>query len=293
MLWYFVRISANVLVPAYLKAWIAFRCPLLGGRSGDEVISKKPRIVVSMTSFPGRVGSVWKVVACLLRQSVRPDDIIVWLSQDQFHGDDAVPQSLRQLVPYGVQVRMVDGDIRSHKKWYYAMLENPDDTVIIVDDDVLYSKFLIESLLAQHATHPTAIVANIAHRMTYHDGVLLPYGQWQSVGTPSQGRSLIPIGVGGVLYPPRSLPAEAFNLEALIDSCPDADDVWLKACALATTADTITTGFRSGFIPIMHQDSGMLYTKNVIEGGNDRQIARAARHFARVTGGRVRFDRDA
>ena len=53
-------------------------------------------VVVSMTSFFARINSVHKVVQNLLKQSVKPDLIVLYLSLDEF-ADKCLPKQLIDL----------------------------------------------------------------------------------------------------------------------------------------------------------------------------------------------------
>ena len=95
-------------------------------------------LVVSLTTFPARVNYVWQVVECMLRQTICPSKIILWLSKDQFTSKSDIPESLRKREGSIFEIRMVEGDIRSHKKYYYAAKEFPNSKIFIVDDDIYY-----------------------------------------------------------------------------------------------------------------------------------------------------------
>ena len=52
-------------------------------------LNRKPRekkVIVSFTSYPKRIGDVWLVAETLLRQSCKPDKVILWLADSQFPG---------------------------------------------------------------------------------------------------------------------------------------------------------------------------------------------------------------
>ena len=75
-----------------------------------------------------------------------PDAIILYLDDDV----EELPDSLRKLEKYGLQIEWRPGRIKPHKKYYYAIKEHPDDIVVTVDDDVMYPAELIESLYKTH-----------------------------------------------------------------------------------------------------------------------------------------------
>ena len=70
---------------------------------------------------------------------MKPDEIILWLAEEQFNGIDSLPKALLEQQKRGLTIRFCD-DLRSHKKYYYTMQEYPRDIVILVDDDIVLSK---------------------------------------------------------------------------------------------------------------------------------------------------------
>ena len=110
--------------------------------------TRQEDVVVSFTSFPARIGYVYMTVESLLRQTALPGRIILWLSKEQFPTEETVPEHLKKLQNEVFQIRYVDGDIRSHKKYYYSFQEFPEKKVITVDDDMIYPPRLVEELLS-------------------------------------------------------------------------------------------------------------------------------------------------
>ena len=196
-------------------------------------------VVVSLTSFPARIGTVHMVIRSLLLQTVRPAQILLYLSAEEF------PQGIGQLPPqlagldgrHGVSIRFVDGNLRSHKKYFYAFAERPDACVITVDDDLYYPPHTIARLVDLHRRFPKAVCANVVRRITLGpDGRALPYRRWPKlpVDEPEESAALVGVGYGGVLYPPRRLAAsQVLRADVFMSICPLADDLWLKACELS------------------------------------------------------------
>jgi hypothetical protein len=87
-------------------------------------------------------------------------------------------------------------------------------------------------------------------------------------------------GNGGILYPPKVLPAEAYDLELALHLCPTADDVWFKAMSLLAgvrVAQVTDAPFDPPTIRRVQRQT--LSTQNVWTGENDRQLARVLDHF--------------
>lgn len=80
----------------------------------------------------------------MLNQTLQPREIILWLSKEQFPTTDSLPESLKSREDDVFKIRMVDGDIRSHKKYYYVVKEYTDDLIFLIDDDIYYPTDIIE-----------------------------------------------------------------------------------------------------------------------------------------------------
>ena len=121
---YLVRCSADFFIPRWFH------------RHPAKISDRTCDVVVSFTSFPARINEVWQVVECMLRQTVRPMKVILWLSELQFQSKDQIPNKLRQYENELFEIRLVNGDIRSHKKYLYVCREFPNNNVLLIDDDV-------------------------------------------------------------------------------------------------------------------------------------------------------------
>ncbi len=192
------------------------------------------KVIVSLTSHPGRIDTVELCIKSLLKQTSKPEKIILWLSKEQFPGKTAdLPEKLTSLTKNSVfEIKFVDDDLKPHKKYYYATKEYPDLPLIIVDDDVEYDKNLIARLMTSYRVHPDCISTMRANLMTFdQQGKVRPYNFWNMgytmlLDTPSL--MLMPTGIGGVLYPPHSIPETAFDTEEIKKNCLYCDDLWLK-----------------------------------------------------------------
>jgi len=89
------------------------------------------KVIVSFTSYPKRIGMVHKVVESLLEQTIRADAILLYLSLDEFpHEESDLPDMLREMIgKHGFRIIWVKGNLKSHKKYYYALQEYCDDVV--------------------------------------------------------------------------------------------------------------------------------------------------------------------
>jgi hypothetical protein len=244
------------------------------------------RIIVSLTSFPARINRVWIVIESLLRQQRKPDMIILWLSIEQFPTMEALPQSLIGLQKRGLILRLCNDDLRSHKKYYYAMKEFPNDYIITVDDDVIYNSKILSFLLTLNRKFPLAICCNHATYISVRNGEICSYTNWQRVeGEHYPSFEIMAIGIGGILYPPSSLAQDLFNDGVFKKNCFQADDIWLNVMARLCGTMVAKTSYDSFYLPIINYKNVTLASKNLNENLNDLQLKSIRKFYVNHYGG--------
>ena len=191
------------------------------------------KVIISLTSYPARIDTVHLTIRSILRQTVQADKILLWLSIEEFPNKYAdLPKSLL-LIKEEPQFMIcwVDENLKSHKKYYYALQNYRDDIVITVDDDMYYEPAMIETLLKSYKTHPTSISARNTHRIYASKDVIAPYCTWSSKldeCEDTESMNLCAIGVGGILYPPGCSHTDWFRKEQIYTLAENQDDIWLK-----------------------------------------------------------------
>ena len=248
-------------------------------RKRAKLRKEKENVILSLTSHPGRIDTVALCIETLVNQTSMPQKILLWLSKDQFPQlEKDLPEALIELERNNLifKICWVENDIAPHKKYFYAMQEYTDIPVIIVDDDVFYDCTLVEKLMKSYRNFPDCISCMRANLITFKDqhnlraykGWLMGYTMLQD--TPSY--HLLPTGVGGVLYPPKSLPKQAFDYQAIMDTCLYCDDLWLKVFSSHNGYRAVVP---SGFcIPkiIPGTEEASLWKINVVNCNNDTSM---------------------
>lgn len=187
-------------------------------------------IVVSLTSFGKRIYDVHLAIESIMQGTVKPNRIVLWLSEEEFKGKP-LPRMLEMQMARGLQVEYCN-DIRSYKKLVPSLKKYPEACIITIDDDAIYECDLVERLVAAHKERSNAICACRMHKVKLgEDGKPLSYMDWDwCVEEYGKDSSLFfPTGVGGILYPPQCFSTEVFNQKVFLDLCPYADDVWFYA----------------------------------------------------------------
>ena len=105
-----------------------------------------PKLIVSLTSHPPRIRTTVVTLNTLLRQTLKPNKLILWLAESQFPKKEKdLPKDLLELRDLGLEIRWCE-DFKSYKKLIPALKEFPNDIIITADDDLYYEEDWLESL---------------------------------------------------------------------------------------------------------------------------------------------------
>ena len=254
------------------------------------------KLIVSITSYPARIHHVHKVLSTIFVQTKKPDDIVLYLAQEQFPGkENDLPGVLSEMIRSGkVKLRWVD-DLKPHKKYFFAFQEYPDDLVITIDDDVLYAPDMIEILYHSYLRHPNSVSALRTHLMMFSERYgIFPYDRWIMkyrgiVDCPSH--QLFCTGCAGALYPVQLFDQALLNKKAILDYCIYADDIWLKLMETVCDIPVVLADQQHDPQIIEGSQSTKLADMNISEHMNDRQLKDSMNWFDSIYGKRYVFEK--
>lgn len=229
------RSVKKVLLPLYM----AFR----KNRRYEPLTGREDGIVVSLTAIPSRIETLWITMDSLFGQKVRPDIIILVLSEQDFPGGmESLPESVTRLREYGLRIVFEKENLLCHKKYRWTFMHHPDSTVITVDDDCYYRSDMISRLVDLSRKYPGTVCANVAAVINMDH--FYEYKTWKKSGIERGADPLcVAIGFAGVLYPPHIFSELVFDTDTLTKLSPRADDLWLKACELMCGVSVSCGGF--------------------------------------------------
>lgn len=239
--------------------------------------------MISMTTIPSRIDSVWVTIESLLRQSYKPDGIILWLSDEEF-ADKGVPLKLQEQQKRGLQIKYCK-NIRSYKKFVYTAQEYPNAYIVTVDDDIVYSEKMLKTLVKGHKKHPDCIICNRSHVIKQRQGQILPYNRWEKyerrkVITTKPSYSNFFTSGAGTLFPVFKMNPVLCEEEKFMSLAPTADDVWLNFVAWISKIQTVNTlGILGNFISNRDCADKGLCIENVAKQKNDIQIQNVLEHL--------------
>lgn len=196
----------------------------------SQNIKKEIPVIVSLTTIPSRIELVHLTVRSILAQKAKPKKITLWLHEDL---KKLVTHDLKKLVGDIFEICYSKIDC-PHLKLVEELSRYPNLPIVTVDDDQIYSKYLLRKLYQSHLLKPNYIISTISRLIKFNPkDHPLPYQDWPYIDTLNlEDRFLLPLGVFGVLYPPNCFDADVSNVDLITKLSPTADDLWFKALSM-------------------------------------------------------------
>ena len=273
-----LSILLNAIYGELLKIWYRLGFVYIPYGVTENPRPEGERVIISLTSYGRRVKSVLPfTIISLLRQTFKPDVIILWLDKEHWNNDN-LPKSLIRLKEKGLTIDYCD-DIKSYKKLIPSLEKYPDDIIITVDDDLIYDSDLVERLVDAWNRNPNCIYVHKAYGITFHsDGSIRSYSDWDKLIYNSSAQNVFPIGCGGCLYKRELLYSDISCRDLFMKLAPKADDVWFFFMEILSDTPRVVLPKSKKpdilidfFYQYTHRTSA-LYNMNDKEGGNDPQI---------------------
>ena len=190
-------------------------------------LERQKKLIVALTSYRQRFDKLNLVLESILNNTMKPSKIVL-----SIYKEDIVfltKQLKCMLKKNNIELIVTDIDLKSHKKYFYVMKKYRDYAIITIDDDIIYTKDLIESLYNSYLKYPNCIHARRVHKIQFKNNRILPYEKWIKQYTLEFNPSfyLFPTSGGGTLFPPNILNISDSNLDEIY-KCITADDIYLK-----------------------------------------------------------------
>lgn len=267
--------KARRLYP-HFRRWLHIASLQAQNVFSSESVTGAGVVVVSLTTYGRRTEFVHLAVESIVRGTVRPGRIILWLDEADAMANP--PKALLRLARRGLEIKQCS-NYGPHKK-YYPYVEaltsgRLPEPLVIVDDDFIYPQDWLQSLLDSYSEYPDSVSCTRAHEFQIDD-TARPYSQWPSCRSDRPSFQTFATGVGGVLYPP-SVQLAIKSYGTAFEACaPRADDVWLHYVAISNgnkirQVHPIPLDLEFKILPFGQKTS--LQVENVGLAANDKQIA--------------------
>ncbi len=269
------KLIANFVLPIYFKLTKHKKCYSFRACSKNE-----GGIIVSFTTIPARINRIWIMIESILRQTQKPDRLILWLSNEQFPCIDVLPKILLDQTSRGLEIRFMSGDIRSHKKYYYALKEFCNYYLLTVDDDIIYRSTMISDMYNYSRHFPGSVISQYCMKMIWNEEEIESFSLWPIIVEETTPNLFSFFGSGGgTLFPPFSMDPDVLNEDLFMNLTPLADDVWLNAMCRLNMTNIVKTKYFSNFLPILYRHNSKLESVNCGMRQNDIQIQSLRGHY--------------
>ena len=275
LVWHSTKTVLNLVLPHYYRVF--HKTKFISPR-----IYTRNEVIISLTSIPKRIDTISVVLESLFRQTVKADKIILWLADTQFPDKQLIYSELSSFIERGLLIKFCD-DLKSHKKYYYSIKDNPNAYVVTCDDDIIYSEHMLERLLQTSNKYPNAIVCERAHEITFLDGRVRSYADWNYRARGVRGPSclLCPTSGAGCLFPPYSLSPHVFDCDQIKELCLYADDIWLKCMSYMIKTPVVLTRVNNPeIIDLIGTNTNSLAKVNVEGNLNDEQFKSVSNYYS-------------
>ena len=241
-------------------------------------------LIVSLTSYPARYSTLHLTLKSILLQNMKPEKVILWIADEDY---GLLPHKVLKLMKHGLMIVRTK-DIKSYKKIVPVLHGFPDSYIITLDDDIYYPEKIVERLVSKSIEFPRCVIANRTHmiKLNQHRKVL-PYLDWGLEKFDNDNAVFnFQTGVGGVLYPPRSLSVEVLNEKKFMRLAPNADDVWLYWMTQLNGNCVVNTGYQLECIAWPSTQKTALFLTNTAKNeiNNDVQIERMIDYYGMPIG---------
>ena len=192
-------------------------------------INKNPiisNLIISLTTYPARIKFVHLAIKSLLKQTIKPNKIILWLAENEFpNKEQNLPKPLLLLSKKGLTISFYNKNIKSYKKLIPTLKKYPNKIIITIDDDIIYENDMVEKLYKSFLKHPKDIHAHRITKFIYNSTKFLTIVGGREYYRNSSFLNKL-TGVGGVLYPPYCFYKDILNEKLFMKLAPTNDDQW-------------------------------------------------------------------
>ena len=175
-------------------------------------------IVVNITTWTKRDWCLYQMLKSLKEQTLQPDEIILWLSEDEYNKNN-LPQTIQKCINEHLltDIKWVKKNTYCHKRFECFNVFN-DCYNLLLDDDILYEKSFIQKLYDLSKTHQDCIALYTSRSTDY-----INYKVIESDITKEPSHKNKFMG-GRCCIPPHIIPTDVLNEHI------DMRDIYVKKC---------------------------------------------------------------
>lgn len=219
------NVGAGRLVMDYIRA---ARFHLGGPKVFAADRSGRPeRLVVTLSTTPSRARHLLPTLRSLIDQTLAANRIVLALPRTSRRDGAPYPDPAELQLPDGVEILACE-DQGPATKLLPALAAEPAARLIVVDDDVVYPRDFLATLLSAHRAWPDAAIGYrgvvVDPSVAFRD---LPHIFATAVNEPRPVDILF--GTWGYLLPPAALDRAVADFSGRPEAVRSVDDIWISA----------------------------------------------------------------
>ena len=190
-------------------------------------LERQKKIIVSLTSYKNRFKNLHLVLESIFNNTMKPSKVVLTIYKKDYY---YLKKKLKMMVKNNIiELIITDIDLKPHKKYFEVMKKYKDYAIITIDDDIIYTRDLIETLYNSYLKYPNCIHARRVHKIMIKNNEVLPYADWLKEYKFEFNPSfhLFSTTGAGTLFPPNILNISDVNIDEIY-KCLTADDIYLK-----------------------------------------------------------------
>jgi hypothetical protein len=236
----FLRLAYKIsdqLKEALLVLWLSLPVGFL------YTATRSVPVIASLTTYSPRISRSWMAIETLLRQSVRPERLVLVLNTEEFPSKK-LPRRIARQTRRGLEILWAHRNGRSHDKLIPVRAAFPQTTIVTFDDDKFFPRDLLEKLTEASEQSPGEVVGARGWevRRTEEDNDIHFGAGWTRATPRSSGQHLFLPGGNGCLYPYDSLHPLVDDLDEALRVTPTADDVWFWGALQKNSGQMVCLG---------------------------------------------------
>jgi hypothetical protein len=191
------------------------------------------KVILTCTTTYERQSFFYYGLQSLINQSLKPDLFLINISDEPYLADSGFTDLPDWLENNKLTINRVKNTGPYRKLLPALDFAEEEDLIVTADDDVLYGKEWLETLIHHSHKNPEAIVCGRGRQMkrTLFNG-WKNYPHWNNIREETRGAFILPIGVGGVVYRKPLLDLGFLNDPSFLAIAPSTDDLWYKIASL-------------------------------------------------------------
>jgi hypothetical protein len=239
--------------------------------------------IASITTYPARFEYFLQSVKSIDMQSVRAEALVVNISkEDMYKSEMDLVRKTKFHFSRKIIFQYVE-NLKPANKIVHTAKNFGDKIIVTFDDDILYPKDRVKTLMNYHNLYPNNPIAYRTRQVDFNSGRPTSYNSWKlSYHKKGPDPLNFPTSVSGSLYPAGIFPEDFFDTETYKKLSYDNDDIWTYFHMLKNKTPFVKAGDEINPPTIDGSQETALWKNNVKKGHNDKIIKDLEKKYGKL-----------